>query len=193
MILNEALTMTHSDFELPEDFTPEFARDYALYDNFFTIAVEYKGMIAAAPSAMMHTWYFEVIVNDNRVKAGVFHWDPADYALNCESVANYLSTYWGHNKVVRDAQVVPKIEKLTDNETVAMCVLQMFKDPLFVEGATDYDIVTRHFSDHGYTVIIMPNHDPQRLYIFNNLGDSPVAMWTYMKTTTRIIEKLGQS
>jgi hypothetical protein len=68
----------------------------------------------------------------------------------------------------------------------------MFKDPLFEGEITDYDILNFHFGENGWTVSLMPNHEPPRTYIFNNVGDAPIVMWTYMKSDTRVFENFDQ-
>ena len=78
-----------------------------------------------------------------------------------------------------------------DKELVETCVEAMFKDPLFKGERTDYDIFSVYADECSWTVTLMSNHEPQRLYIFNNMGDDPIAMWTYTKTNTKIFENLG--
>lgn len=77
---------------------------------------------------------------------------------------------------------------------VGECAKIMFADPLFAGKTTDYDILNDYYDEYGWSIILMPNHEPERLYFFNNLGlGEPVSMWTYTKTATQLFENFPKN
>lgn len=178
--------MTRSKFVLPDDFTVEFRKSYEFEGNKFDVEVEYKGIIAHAPSAAMCTWFFAITVNGNRVVTGPFQWDPSDRTLSNENACNHLASFWGYNDVIKNAQYVPYRPPSQLHPFTRHCVELMFKDPMFTEGHTDYDIVAQHFGPNGWSVIIIPNHEPERMYMFNSMNpERYVSMWVYLRSYTR--------
>lgn len=186
--------MTRSKFELPDDFMVEFRKSYELDGNKFVVEVEYKGMTGAAPSHGMCTWFFAILVNGNRVVTGPFQWDPSDRTLNNENVCNHLASFWGYNSVIKDAQTVPYKPPAELHPIVQQCVELMFKDPMFTDGHTDYDIVSHHVGKKDWSVIITPNHEPERMYMFNSMGpERYVSMWVYLRSYARQYAPFKQS
>jgi len=138
-----------------------FEKDYEIHGAAFTIQVMNVG-----PTDLGPTWLFKLIVKGNQIEGGPYH-PKFDRELTDENVANQLAQFWGHSKMVQDAQDLEGTPEYELDKTVEKCAEWMRKYFLAVEKEhTDYDIVTKYRDDEIWVVVLRPNYIPNRLVEF---------------------------
>lgn len=148
-------------FDFPfSDYGQVFEKDYEINGANFTIQV-----LNVGPTDLGPTWLFKLLVKGRQIEGGPYH-PKFERELSDENVANQLASFWGHTKMVQDAQEFEGTPEYEMHELAKKCAEFMHGYLMRFEGHTDYDIVAMFKSDEDWTVVLRPNYIPNRLFEF---------------------------
>lgn len=152
-------------FDFPfSDYGQVFEKDYEINGANFTIQV-----LNVGPTDLGPTWLFKLLVKGRQIEGGPYH-PKFDRELSDENVANQLGSFWGHTKMVQDAQDLEGSPEYEMHELAKKCAEFMHK--YFMrerDDNTDYEIITMFKNDEEWLIVLRPNYIPNRLMEFYNV------------------------
>lgn len=75
-----------------ENFVPDFTKEYEKNHKKFEVQVQFIGLDEEIHAPVL-IWKYR-IVHDEKNFDGEFFWDPSDFALKSENVANHVAMYY---------------------------------------------------------------------------------------------------
>lgn len=178
--------------ELPEDFRPEFTKNYIMYNRSFTIDVQYRGVFFEEDwQETANIWWFRIEYKGETIVAGPFRQKCSEREITKDGVANNLASFFGSgdlDKLLQEALRRKASERAledTIDEIAVRCAnyaLMNLSDAFItMRGLSDYDILLKHKDGNGWDVVLMLHCEPSRLYHFSKLLDGKVNITTYTK------------
>lgn len=187
--------------QMPENFNPEYTKFYKMFDQEFTIQVQYRGIdLDDKTQKTYHYWAFKLLVGDELIVAGPFRHETEGRELTLEAVANNLASFYGYNiegliersreeRRLQEALEVPDIDELA--QKCANYALMNLSDAFVLGlGLSDYDVMLKHQDENGWDIVLMLHCEPRRLYHFSKLRQGKVSITTYARAHKVQIDKL---
>jgi hypothetical protein len=166
-----------SDFKLPDNFAPDFEKDYAIAGNRFTVQVKAYGILERR-----WTWVYRISVKGNQIEVGVFYWDPKNRDLTNENVCNHLASYWGHNEKIKAAQKLEPSDEVKMEELIFKCAEWMHKHFRQSEEFQDFEVIQRFMDGNGWEITLSPNYIHGRILEFSQkTGDDFIQINSYIE------------
>lgn len=135
------------------DFGEPFEKDYEVSGAKFTVRVLNMGKNDIGP-----TWLFMILVKGHQIEGGPYN-PRFERELSDENVANQLASFWGHTKIIQDAQELAGTTDYELDQLVEKCASFMFRY-YNIEGTPfDYDVLAKRMDENGWTIVLMPNVD----------------------------------
>jgi len=79
----------------PEEFKPDFSKEFEINGNIFTIEVQYQGL-EYYYGVMHKKWLYRVIWEGLVLTASHFRWDASRRNIENENAANHLASFYGY-------------------------------------------------------------------------------------------------
>lgn len=149
------------------DFGEPYEKDYEVGGAQFTVRVLNMGKNDIGP-----TWLFMILVKGHQIEGGPYN-PRFDRELTDENVANQLASFWGHTKIVQDAQDLLGTPEWELDAIIDKCAAWMHG--YFIAenfDHTDYDIISKFICEDDWVVVLRPNYMPNRLVEFHKEVDN---------------------
>jgi hypothetical protein len=174
-----------------EDFKPEYTKQYVMNGRRFLVKLQYRGVEPGDVFDMepLNVWAFELYYKDELTTAGPFR-HTVNEPMTLQSVANNLASFFGGgdlDALLEQTREERKAKNLTIEDHLEWCVNLMFEEliPQNLNGISyyrDYDVLNKTMTENGWTIILSPAVQPERLYMFDYLTTRTyVSVETYIK------------
>lgn len=166
-------------FELPENFEPDFEKEFKIAGNRFSVQVQAYGVIDRR-----WTWIYSIVVKGHSVSPGLFYWNVTnDKELTNESVANRLASFWGHSEAVKDAQKFEPTYDVKLEGLIFQCAEWMHEYfGQHTDNFRDYEVIHKFIDGNGWEITLSPNYLHGRLVEFlQHTGDDNIKVVSYIE------------
>lgn len=150
------------NYTLPEDFKPEYNKDFEVKENRFEVRLQNKGLVTKQNGAPVLEWIFVITVDGKPVEAGEFHWDPSERKLTDENVANHLATFYGESdQVVKANKDISQLSKL-----VMLCAGYATRELVPIREEVEYNVVLEKIEGDSWRIILETGAMRNRMFEF---------------------------
>lgn len=150
------------NYTLPDDFNPEYTKDFEVLGNYFKILLQSKGLVENPGNAPVLEWIFAITVEETVVVSGPFHWDPSARKLNNENVANHLATFFGESEQV----VTANKQRSQLSKIVQLCAGYATRELVPMRAEVEYNVVHEKAEGDSWRIILETGAMPNRLFEF---------------------------